>query len=326
VSSSALVFVASAACNAVLGIDEATLCSEGSCDGGAPALSEQIAPNLPGSARDGGADASAGNALSPGSSNEAIPPVRGVNSSAPGGSGPGGSGPASGGTDNAEPATPPDPAGSGGSGGNGSSGSGSNGSGNGNAGSDAVPPPSSPCAGRENGFAFCDGAVRISCGPDGSVAGSTPCPTPQHCSQSTGPTCAACLTGEARCSGAILSVCNAAHTGFNATACAGPSQCNPARASCDAPACAANQLRCDGSVLQVCNPTLTAFDTVIDCGSPAACNAQTGACNICTPGARRCIDSGTAGICDSSGQTETRIECTPLIESCTGGECELLGL
>jgi hypothetical protein len=78
--------------------------------------------------------------------------------------------------------------------------------------------------------------------------------------------------------------------------------------------------------LQACNATLTGYDLVVDCGSPAACNAQTGACNVCTPGARRCIDSLTAGICDSTGQSEVQVDCALLLQSCVAGECELLGL
>jgi hypothetical protein len=335
------VCVALPACNAVLGIDDATLCSDGQCDGGVPAFSEEVASNLPGSEPAAGADAGVDGEPSPGGGSEIIPPVQGVNT--PGASA--GSSSGAGGSGNAEP--PPAPGGSSGSGtsgssnsGSGNSGSGNSGSGSGNSGSgnsggsnsgpggadDDVPPPPSPCEGRAAGSAFCDGATRISCGPGGSVAGSLPCPSVPHCTQSTGTACAVCLSGEASCGGGVLSVCNAAHTGFDTTACAGPSQCNAALARCDAAACSANQLRCDGSLLQVCNATLTGFDLVIDCGSPAACNAQTGACNICTPGTRRCVDGDTVGICDSTGQTETRIGCTPLIESCVAGECELLGL
>lgn len=336
VSSLVLAFAALPACNAVLGIDDATLCSDQSCDGGVPAVSEGVAPNLPGSGQGNGDDGGVGGEAPPISEGETLPPVQGVNTpGAAGGTSSGSgdssnSGSGSGGSSSGGPTQPPsDPGGSNGSGGNGNSGPG-NGNGNGNSGpgggDDDDPPPPSACDGRADGSAFCDGATRISCGPGGSVAGSLPCPTLAHCTQSTASSCAACLTGEARCTGAILSVCNAAHTGFDTAACAGPAQCNATLAACDAAACAANQLRCEGAVLQVCNATLTGFDPVIDCGSPAACNAQTGACNICAPGTRRCVDSGTVGICDSTGQAETRIDCTPVVQSCVAGECELLGL
>lgn len=319
-ASLAAAFVALPSCNAVLGIDDATLCGDGGCDGGAPAFSAEVAPTTPGSGADAGLDEA-----SPSSESELIAPVQGVNGGDGAGSGGGGS---SGGSANSGSATSePGGSGSGSSGGEGSSGSGSGGGGSSGGGGDGeVPAPLSPCDGRASGSAFCDGATRISCGPGGSVVSTLPCPSVPHCAESTGPACATCLTGDASCSGAILSVCNAAHTGFETTACAGPAQCNAAQARCEAAQCSANQLRCDGAVLQICNATLTGFEPVVDCGSPAACNAQTGACNICAPGTRRCVDSGTVGICDSTGQTETRIDCTPVLESCVAGECELLGL
>jgi hypothetical protein len=332
-----LALVATPACNAVLGIDEATLCDDSRCDGGVPGLSNDRAPNLPGSGRGNAAnetDAGSDNAASPGSDSEIIPPVNapgasnGSGSGGPAqpapGSGSNGSGGASG-SGNSGPGN--SGAGGAGSGDPGPGGSGnSGGSNSGAAGAGDVPPPASPCDGRPSGSAFCDSATRISCGPGGSVVGTLPCPSVDLCTQSTTDACAACLTGEARCTGAILGVCNAAHTGFDTVACASPAQCNQPLARCDAPGCSPNQLRCEGAVLQICNAALTGFDPVVDCGSPAACNAQTGGCNICTPGSRRCVNGSTVGICDSNGQNETTVACTPLIESCVGGECELLGL
>src|SRR6187401_3225228 len=79
-SSLALAFAALPACNAVLGIDDATLCDDGSCDGGLPAYSERVSPNLPGIGRGNGADdAGVEGAPSPGSESETLPPVQGVN-------------------------------------------------------------------------------------------------------------------------------------------------------------------------------------------------------------------------------------------------------
>ena len=88
---------------------------------------------------------------------------------------------------------------------------------------------------------------------------------------------------------------------------------------------APNAVTCAGSVLQVCNATLTGFDPIADCGAPEACNATTGSCNVCAPGTTRCQDSGTVLACDATGQVETPLSCG-LLETCTGGACELLGL
>src|SRR5689334_20508354 len=68
VSLAAVSLAALPACNAVLGIDDATLCSEGSCDGGVPAFSAEVAPNLPG--RGNGADAGDDGDAIPGAGNE----------------------------------------------------------------------------------------------------------------------------------------------------------------------------------------------------------------------------------------------------------------
>ncbi|HTV21401.1 MAG TPA: hypothetical protein VMG12_22090, partial [Polyangiaceae bacterium] len=365
IASSLVLLVALPACNAVLGIDDATLCSGGGCDGGVPAFEDGA--NLPGAGRgnansnDAGDDATdldselgAPGMLTPGSngsapssngsSNPETNPTPGTGASGSGNSGSdnsgsGNSGSGNSGSDNSGSNAPggsdpgaDNPGGSNPSGGNGNGNSGGGNSGGGNSGGSngnpgpgggapsEPPPPPSPCAGRASGEAFCDGLTRISCGAGGAVMGSIACPSADLCAQSSTAGCAACLTGAAVCTGASLSVCNAAHTGFDAVACAGPAQCNAALGRCDAPACAPNQLRCDGAALQVCNATLTGFDPIVDCGSPAACNAQTGGCNICTPGTRRCVDSGTVGICDSSGQSEATIDCTPLIESCSAGE------
>lgn len=362
VSSCVLLLGAAPACNAVLGIDDATLCSSGSCDAGVPPFDDGT--RLPGADNtSGGSDAGDdatdidGELGAPGSG--PLTPAPGANNGSnpetnpTPGTGASGGDPADDGSDNSGGNNSGN--GSAGSGNSGSDNSGSDNPGNGNAGSsnsgpgggnagngnsgsggsnsgpgggapdDDPPPPPSPCAGRASGEAFCDGLTRISCGPGGTVVGTVACPSVDFCSQSSGGGCAACLTGDALCTGASLSVCNAAHTGFDAVACASPAQCNAALGRCDAPACAPNQLRCDGAVLQVCNATLTGFDPIVDCGAPAACNAQTGACNICAPGTRRCVDSGTVGICDSTGQSEVTVDCTPLIESCSAGECELLG-
>src|SRR5687767_1495589 len=129
-SSLALVLAALPACNAVLGIDDATLCSDGRCDGGVADLSEDVAPNLPGSGAGNGDDAGA---LSPGG--ELIPPIQGVNTA---GAGDGSAG--------APPAQPePGSGGSNGSGGSSNSGPGgsgnSGGSNSGPGGGDDEPPP-----------------------------------------------------------------------------------------------------------------------------------------------------------------------------------------
>jgi hypothetical protein len=140
-----------------------------------------------------------------------------------------------------------------------------------------------------------------------------------------GSTCAVCLLGEAVCDGASLLSCNATQSALESQDCLNPALCNAAAARCEPAACEPNAVSCAGSVLQVCNATLTGFDPLVDCGAPEACNAASASCNVCTPGARRCLDAGTVLTCDPTGQVETPSSCG-LLEVCDGGECELLGL
>jgi hypothetical protein len=356
-STLAVAFAAALGCNSVLGIDEATLCGDGSCDGGVPPIIQGAThSNLPGAggAASNGTNPGAG-ATSDASTPRDTPSVSGelgvpaddvelVPSSDPpptSGSGSGNSGEDdNSGNGNADPGN-----GNNGNPDNGNNGKGNNGNGNGNAGDNpgsggssggsgaggndpppAEPPasPPSPCAGRANGEAFCDGATRIACGAGGTVVSSLACPSVALCTQASGAVCAACTTGEARCDGAALSVCNATHTGFTVQACGSAAQCNATQGRCD-PACAANQVRCEGAVLQICNATLTGFDPVVDCGSPGACNAEAGGCNICTPGTSRCAGLSTVATCDASGQSEVLADCG-LLETCSAGECRIAGL
>ena len=80
-----------------------------------------------------------------------------------------------------------------------------------------------------------------------------------------------------------------------------------------------------GAALERCNATQTGFDPVADCGSPQACDATAGACNVCTPGVRRCLNANTLATCDATGQSETIAGCG-LLEACTGGQCVPLGI
>jgi hypothetical protein len=340
----AVVLGAALGCNAVLGIDDATLCGGRSCDGGLPtSVEEDTQANLPGERA---------NPPTPNGSDAAAPPANPLgneglgapadvplapsenpadNSSAGSGSGNSGSGNSGSGNGNGN--------------GNSGSGNGNSGGGNGNGNDDPPPddapttpppttpppttpppppPPPSPCEGRSDGEAFCNGLNRIACGPGGTVTSTLTCPSAEHCAQATGLPCAACLTGEASCNGAALSVCNADQSGFDILACAGPQFCNAAPASCTPPACQPNEVLCDGAFLQICNATLTGFDLIADCGAAAACNASTASCNLCTPGTSRCLDLTTVATCDATGQAEVVSGC-PLFQTCESGDCQLLG-
>jgi hypothetical protein len=329
-------FSAVVGCNSVLGIDDATLCGGSTCDGGVSTSLERTAPaDVPNEGASGGraSDASAprGNGeLGTPTNIELVPSDDSADPSSSGGSNSGDGNPSD---DDADDGNPGNGNPGGGNPGNGNPGNGNPGGGNpgnGNPGSGGASSggsgqqPPSACADRAEGTAFCDGATRIACGAGGTVTSTLLCPSVEHCSQASGPTCAVCRTGEALCSGAALSVCNLAHTGFETQACAAPDLCNAAQARCEPPVCGVGQMRCDGALLQVCNAALTGFDTVADCISEAACNLDTETCNVCTPNARRCVDSNTTATCDANGQSEVLNECTVLVEECSAGVCELI--
>jgi hypothetical protein len=341
----ALVLGAAFGCNSVLGIDDATLCGGGSCDGGVPTtVAEGTPASLP----------AAANPPAPGGDDAAVPPTN------PPGSGELGApanvplAPSENPDDNSGSGSGNDNSGAGNGNGNGNSGagngndnSGSPGNGSGSGEDDPPPddaptpppaapppttppptqppPPPSPCDGRDNGETFCSGLNRIACGPGATVASTLPCSSAEHCAQATGPLCAVCLTGEASCSGAALSVCNATHSAFDIQACAGPELCNAAQATCTPAACQPNEVRCDGALLQVCNATLTGFDSIVDCGVATACDATTASCTLlCTPGTSRCLDLTTVATCDATGQAEVVSGC-PVLQTCGSGDCQLLG-
>jgi hypothetical protein len=214
-------------------------------------------------------------------------------------------------------------------------GSGNQGSGNQEAGSGAgiptptptpiptPPPPPSPCAGRPAGEVFCSAAMRTSCGQNGSVAGTLSCASAAHCQQSTGSECAACLASDVRCDGSVLLSCNATRSGFDALPCASPPLCDAVGGRCLVPACAPSQSQCNGAGLERCTPDSTAFALAETCGSPQLCNAQAGRCNACVPGTSRCADDATQATCDSSGQAEVLAFCS-VIETCVSGRCQVV--
>lgn len=297
-----------AGCNAVLGIDEATLtCGGATCDAGLYELQAQdggigsavISVDRSGNSSPGAPAAGGGSSLTDAgpdatsSSREVVGNLplapNGSGNQGPGNQGPGNQGPGSG---NGTPTPTP------------------------------TPPPS-PCAGRPAGEAFCSEAVRTNCGPNGSVERALSCQSAAHCQQSTGSECATCLSSDVRCDGSVLLSCNAARNGFDALPCVSAPLCDAVGRRCLAPACDPNQSQCNGAALERCNPDSTAFEPALTCESPQLCNAPAGSCNACIPGTSRCADNNTQATCDSSGQAEVQAFCS-VIEACVAGRCQVV--
>jgi hypothetical protein len=334
-------------CNSILGIEAAELsCTGSACDAGVSSSSDAglAAPGQPPAVSTPGLGSSEGTlpattplapAVSVAGDAGTSAAANGSNSGAPEGSGdppPGNSNAGSG-----NPGSGNDNGGSNNSGGNnggGNPGAGAGGSDDGAAAPpvtpvpDPIPPPpvvpTGPCAGVAPGIGICDGAIRISCGLDSTVQATTPCPSPQHCEQGRAGECAVCLAGESRCEGAVLLTCNELQSGFTELACAAAELCDAVGATCRAPACLPGEARCVGARLDVCNASLSALDPVLDCASPQLCNAAAARCDACAPSTRRCANSTTVATCSATGDVETLQGCG-LLQTCSGGECGVLG-
>jgi hypothetical protein len=119
--------------------------------------------------------------------------------------------------------------------------------------------------------------------------------------------------------------CNELQNGFAELACANAGLCDAIGGACQAPACSPGEARCVGARLDVCNAGLSALDPVADCASPQLCNAAAARCDACAPNARRCANSTTVATCSATGDVETLQGCG-LLQTCSGGECGILGL
>lgn len=174
------------------------------------------------------------------------------------------------------------------------------------------------CRGREPGAAFCDGATRITCGPDLVTATRVECPSVQHCTLATGPECAACLPNEFACDGNTLERCNAALTGFEEVDFCDEEPCNAEAGACTAFACAEpGERRCSGDRLEECNADRSGFELVEQC-DPGLCDPVDLECDACVAESATCDDETTRAVCSDDGQALSTIDCGASTPVCTG--------
>lgn len=195
---------------------------------------------------------------------------------------------------------------------------------------DAAATACSPAA-CEPGERRCQGAVLQVCNTD-----RTGFILEQQCASATlcsadGCAPALCAAEQRRCQGAQLELCNAERSGFEQEQlCASAALCTPV--GCQPAACAANERRCQGTQLELCNADRTGFVEEQRCAnanlcSPAGCQPPPPPppTQLCVPGARRCPNTGSVAVCDASGLTETSSPC-PFLQTCSEGACGLLGI
>ncbi len=177
------------------------------------------------------------------------------------------------------------------------------------------------CLGRTPDLGFCSGAQRIVCGPDLVTSMSETCSSAQHCIQSTGPSCAACVLGQAKCEGDSLWLCSDDRSGFKPNTECNAGECNAQLGRCTALLCDPNVYDCVNNDLVVCNQAGTANTTVKACGT-GTCDKGNKRCNVCEPNqVLGCGADGNQQVCAPDGQSIISRSCAsvdPTKTVCTG--------
>ena len=177
------------------------------------------------------------------------------------------------------------------------------------------------------GRAVCDGAgVMYACSDQGVVEGMMSCKSPRHCQAGIDRgVCAVCLPGNSDafdCEGAELLRCTGEGDGYDSyKACESEALCNTIAGDCTDSACSPGQFVCEGDVLKRCNADQTDLVEVERC-EPGLCDAETGGCDRCVPGAAECGDERTSLVCNEDGSELTSVVCPAGSEICGGaGVC-----
>jgi len=181
--------------------------------------------------------------------------------------------------------------------------------------------PDPRCIGRSPGETYCDGATRITCGPDLLDGKASTCASAEHCKQGTGDKCAMCLDGAFRCKGPVLETCAPDRLDYVTKAtCATEALCVDAYGKCLPPVCALDEYRCDLDTLQKCRPTRNDWDTVKICPK-GMCDAAAMGCRECVPGSKDCAAGETPRLCDSTGHWSSSTPCAGTTPLCKAGVC-----
>jgi hypothetical protein len=177
------------------------------------------------------------------------------------------------------------------------------------------------CFGKGPGESFCDGARRVTCGPDLVTFTEEMCASIQHCNN-VEQGCAACLANDFDCSGEILRKCDDDLQGFHTvTDCSQTTEpCNAEAGACTSDACLEGQKRCHDDDLQVCNEDHSAFVVDDECGA-GLCDSATLTCDACVEGQASCSDVTTRAQCNDEGTVSTDMPCMGGMPFCAGGNC-----
>jgi hypothetical protein len=173
----------------------------------------------------------------------------------------------------------------------------------------------------------CDGESLVTCGPDGTVAGTQPCATLAECAESPGG-CACrgdecvvltCVPGSSRCVGNATQTCSEDGATWGSPIACDEPYC--VGGQCTDVLCEPGTVTCDGEVVIDC-PSDGGIPTAIDCAdSDRIC--ENGACEdrVCEPASVVCNATNTGVIaCDSRGSAQSVSACADGTY-CSDGAC-----
>jgi hypothetical protein len=199
--------------------------------------------------------------------------------------------------------------------------------------------PLAECKGRKPSETVCNGAERVTCGPDLITATRETCRSAKHCAASTGATCAPCFNGQTFCEGAVLMSCAPDGTSKVLETCATEALCLDLEPKCFPPACAIGEVRCTGDRLEKCRADRGDFELVKVCLA-GGCSAAMGACTTepaCAPNEYRCVGDelqvcnadltafDALAACDPGKCDAAAKACKPASTTCTSGEKGCVG-
>ncbi len=165
------------------------------------------------------------------------------------------------------------------------------------------------------------------CNPQGTGWEEEMCPEHHACLDNHGCRPITCSPGASlSCiDGETVKICNEEGNDYFTENCPDGTTCF--EDGCQPFICEAGQWKCEGSELYYCNPLGTAWEMIMDCETADSICAD-GTCidQICTPGARTCMEGETHGVkeCNESGSAWVDVEVCGEKEECREGQC--LGL
>jgi hypothetical protein len=124
----------------------------------------------------------------------------------------------------------------------------------------------------------CQGKQLQVCNADGTgFVLEQECANELSCDTGEGCAAAECTPNQRRCRGETLEVCDSTGTFVLLEQCPSRTTCS-ADQGCVGGACAANERRCQGDKLQQCNEARTRFETIQTCGNANQCDRAAGRC------------------------------------------------